>query len=193
MNRKRKGTICMIIFSVLLTIVICGLVVLNSEWMQKRYGYGQDAMATEKMVIEAYERDPQGFDALVELLCAQGKTRSLRYEASVGLFAKEGHGSSLEFLPLDDEGAAAVASEMERLAHWERVTITFLTDAADEEAIFAVDFTVRQHVSKVPWGKSYVDIYLRCYMDGKPEKADVRFSGGKWLSERWVIVVNGLV
>lgn len=194
-KRKRRGIGCMIGFSVLLIIVICGLVVLNSEWMQKKYGYGQDALATEKMIIDAYQRDPQGFDALADLLCAPGKTDALLYQASAGLFSIERNADlSAECLLLDDEWATAVASEMERLADWECVTISFLTDAADEETICAVDFTIRQHVSKVPWGKSYMDIYMRCYRDGRPEKDDdIRFSGVEGLSDRWVIVCLGLV
>ena len=67
----------MIGFSVLLIIAICGLVVLNSEWMQKKYGYGQDVLATEKMIIAAYQRDSQGFDELVHLLCVPGRTDEL--------------------------------------------------------------------------------------------------------------------
>lgn len=65
-NKRKRGVIgCMIGFSVLLIIAICGLVVLNSEWMQKKYVYGQDVLATEKMIIAAYQRDSQGFDELV--------------------------------------------------------------------------------------------------------------------------------
>lgn len=195
MKRKRGVIGCMIGFSVLLIIAICGLVVLNSEWMQKKYGYGQDALATEKMIIAAYQRDSQGFDELVHLLCVPGRTDALLYQASAGLFSIEQNDDQpAEYLLLDDEWAAAVASEMERLADWERVTISFLTDAADEKTICAVDFTIRQHVSKVPWGKSYMDIYMRCYRDGRPEKDDdIRFSGGDWLNDCWVIVSYGLV
>ena len=77
------------------------------------------------------------------------------YQASAGLFSIEQNDDQpVEYLLLDDEWAAAVASEMERLADWDRVTISFLTDAADEKTICAVVFTIRQHVSKVPWERA---------------------------------------
>lgn len=83
---------------------------------------------------------------------------------------------------------------MENLAGWDAVYITFITDGTDDpSAIRSVDFWMMLNTAGVPWRKSYVEISMRCCLSGRPAADDIRFSGGDWLSDRWVIVSNGLV
>ena len=211
MKRKRGVIGCMIGFSVLLIIAICGLVVLNSEWMQKKYGYGQDAIETTEMLKEAYRRNDEGFDALVHALCEYHRSGRLRheeprlgYESTDGrlcyddhrlfqLIYDENEGESIS-ISLEDSAAQEICDAMENLAGWDAVYIRFITDGTDDTtAIWAVDFSMMLNAAGVPWSKSYVEINMRCCLNGRPAADDIRFSGGDWLSDCWVIVSYGLV
>ena len=65
MKRKRQGKNWIMGMFVWASVVICIISVLGSEWMQKKYGYGQDAIEATEMLKDAYKRDAAGFDALV--------------------------------------------------------------------------------------------------------------------------------
>lgn len=211
MKRKRGVIGCMIGFSVLLIIAICGLVVLNSEWMQKKYGYGQDAIETTEMLKEAYRRNAEGFDALVHALCEYHRSGRLRheeprlgYEFTDGRLCYDDHrlfqlvydeneGESIS-ISLEDSAAQEICDAMENLAGWDAVYIRFITDGTDDTtAIRSVDFSMMLNTAGVPWSKSYVEINMRCCLNGRPAADDIRFSGGDWLSDCWVIVSYGLV
>lgn len=191
--------------------VSCSLAVLNSEWMQKKYGYGQDAIGTTEMLKEAYRRNAEGFDALVHALCEYHTSGRLRheeprpgYEFTGGRLYYEDHrlfqlvydeneGESIS-LSLEDSAAQEICDAMENLAGWDAVYITFITDGTDDTtAIRSVDFSMMLNTAGVPWSKSYVEINMRCCLNGRPAADDIRFSGGDWLSDCWVIVSHGLV
>lgn len=191
--------------------VSCSLAVLNSEWMQKKYGYGQDAIETTEMLKEAYRRDAEGFDALVHALCeyhTSGRLRHeeprLEYESTGGRLCYDDHrlfqlvydeneGKSIS-ISLEDPAAQEICGAMQNLAGWDAVYITFITDGTDDTAaIRSVDFSMMLNTAGVPWSKSYVEINMRCCLKGRPAADDIRFSGGDWLSDRWVIVSYGLV
>ncbi len=173
-------------------LALCLLALFRSEWMQQRYGYGQDALATEKMLTEAYGRDPQGFDALVAALCRYETREQLLYEDHQ-LWQVVYDQNDLKYLPLDDQEAQAICDGMRELADWDKVVITFESEESNDTAMQSVTFSIMVNMANVPWGKSYVDISMRYYLNGKPEKEDVWLSGGTWLSDRWVIVFHGLV
>ena len=191
--------------------VSCSLAVLNSEWMQKKYGYGQDAIETTEMLKEAYRRNAEGFDALVHALCEYHRSGRLRheeprlgYESTGGRLCYDDHrlfqlvydeneGESIS-ISLEDSAAQEICDAMQNLAGWDAVYITFITDGTDDpSAIRSVDFWMMLNTAGVPWRKSYVEISMRCCLSGRPAADDIRFSGGDWLSDRWVIVSNGLV
>lgn len=50
MKRKHIRTICIAAIAAIL-VAACCMALLNSEWMHKKYGYGQDAIETEEMWI----------------------------------------------------------------------------------------------------------------------------------------------
>ena len=191
--------------------VSCSLAVLNSEWMQKKYGYGQDAIETTEMLKEAYRRNAEEFDALVHALCEYHRSGRLRheeprlgYESTGGRLCYDDHrlfqlvydeneGESIS-ISLEDSAAQEICDAMQNLAGWDAVYITFITDGTDDpSAIRSVDFWMMLNTAGVPWRKSYVEISMRCCLSGRPAADDIRFSGGDWLSDRWVIVSNGLV
>lgn len=211
MKRKRRGKNWTIGILIWASVVICVISVLGSEWMQKKYGYGQDAIEATEMLKDAYKRDAAGFDALVLSLCEYRENARLRheeprleYESTGGRLYYEGHqlfqlvydeneGKSVT-ISLEDPAAQEICDAMENLAGWDAVYITFITDGTDDpSAIRSVDFWMMLNTAGVPWRKSYVEISMRCCLSGRPAADDIRFSGGDWLSDRWVIVSNGLV
>ncbi len=210
MKRKHIKVIYIAVAFVIIA-VSCSLAVLNSEWMQKKYGYGQDAIETTEMLKEAYRRDAEGFDALVHALCeyhTSGRLRHeeprLEYESTGGRLCYDDHrlfqlvydeneGKSIS-ISLEDPAAQEICGAMQNLAGWDAVYITFITDGTDDTAaIRSVDFSMMLNTAGVPWSKSYVEINMRCCLNGRPAANDIRFSGGNWLSDRWVIVSYGLV
>ena len=163
------------------------------------------------MLKEAYRRNAEGFDALVHALCEYHRSGRLRheeprlgYESTGGRLCYDDHrlfqlvydeneGESIS-LSLEDSAAQEICDAMENLAGWDAVYITFITDGTDDTtAIRSVDFSMMLNTAGVPWSKSYVEINMRCCLKGRPAADDIRFSGGDWLSDRWVIVSYGLV
>lgn len=157
MKRKHIKVIYIAVAFVIIA-VSCSLAVLNSEWMQKKYGYGQDAIETTEMLKEAYRRDAEGFDALVHALCeyhTSGRLRHeeprLEYESTGGRLCYDDHrlfqlvydeneGKSIS-ISLEDPAAQEICGAMQNLAGWDAVYITFITDGTDDTAaIRSVDF-----------------------------------------------------
>lgn len=210
MKRKHIRTICIAAIAAIL-VAACCMALLNSEWMHKKYGYGQDAIETEEMLEAAYRRDAEEFDALVSALCEYRSSGRLRYEEPrqgyqptggrlcyedhrlFQLFYDENEGKSIS-IPLDDPLAQGICDGMENLADWDEVYITFETDGmSSTAAIQSINFSMMLNIASVPWSKSYVDFNMRCYLNGRPAVEDKWYSGGKWLDDRWVIVSYGLV
>lgn len=191
MKRKLVKMICIVVIFATITVT-CSLVLINSKWMQQRYGYGANVRETKAMLEEAYKRDAEGFDALVIALCRYNTSEQLLYEDHrllQVLYDK----NDLRYLPLDDQIAQAICDDMRNLADWNEVAITFETYGINSTDIQSVTFSIMVNTARVPWSKSYVEINMRCYLNGRPAIEDVWFSGGEWLSDRWVIVSYGLV
>lgn len=210
MKRNPIRTICIAAIAAIL-VAACCMALLNSEWMHKKYGYGQDAIGTTEMLKEAYRRNAEGFDALVHALCEYQTSGRLRheeprlgYESTGGRLCYDDHrlfqlvydeneGESIS-ISLEDSAAQEICDAMQNLAGWDAVYITFITDGTDDTtAIRSVDFSMMLNTAGVPWSKSYVEINMRCCLNGRPAVEDKWYNGGKWLDDRWVIISYGLV